>query len=288
MPRTDIHRKSELIPTDYEHVLSYNLATQEDGWPIPSFGVSCHRGKHTENGLCCIVGMKSNPNIKWAKHGSTGQCTACGTRFIYGEVWKHIPTGEHIHIGHICGRNYGLDFDRSEFDNKAEKAKRATMQELVQERNRQEKEEFLAEYPGLKEAFETDHYIIQDIKARFEQYRTITEKQVELVFKLHKQATIPQKEEKKTTAPTGKQTFKGKIVSEKVHEGYYGTTIKITVKVETPNGIWLAWGTKPKGLGREDHKGKTVELTATLSRSSDDSSFAFFKRPKGKIVELAE
>lgn len=50
---------------------------------------------------------------------------------------------------------------------------------------------FLAEHPGLETALATDHYIVRDIAARFQQWGSLSEKQVALVLKLAGEATQP-------------------------------------------------------------------------------------------------
>ncbi|NIO74892.1 MAG: hypothetical protein GTN69_03155, partial [Armatimonadetes bacterium] len=175
MKRTDPHRKGAIVPGEYEHVLHYNLATTQDNWPVPSFRVNCEldgrhkdadgkwvNGEHRPDGMCCVVGLLHIAKVKWAEHGNTGKCTACGSRFVYGEVWKHIPTGEHIHLGHICGSKYGMLVDRSAFELEAGRRAQAIATQLRREQNEKDRAEFLADHPGLAEALETDHHIVRD------------------------------------------------------------------------------------------------------------------------------
>ena len=310
--RTDIHRKGAIIPGEYSHVLSYNLATIMDGWPIPSFGVNCEldgrvttknddgsfkviNGKHSEDGTCCVVGMRA-AGIKFSEYGSAGKCTACGSHFVYGEVWKHEPTGEHVHLGHICGAKYGLMVDRSAFELEAGRRARAVATQLEKERKAEERVEFLADHPGLEEALETDHHIVADIKSRFIQWCNLSDAQIALVMKLHKEdkerSEAPQ--ESHCAAPEGKQVFQGVVVSKRAQHTQWGCSIKLTVKVTTPEGVYLVWGTCPAALlysNSEDpgaEQGDTVELKATLTRSDRDEHFAFMKRPSGKIIKKAE
>lgn len=307
--RNDPHRKGAIIPGDYHHWLSYNLSTQQDGWPIPAFGVNCeidrrttdtdgtvHNGQHDPDGRCCVIGAMGVH--KMAAHGGTGQCTACGAHFVYGEMWRHEPTGEMIHVGHICGEKYGLLVDRSAFELEAGRRAAAVATKLLKEQKAAERAEFLADYPGLEEALKADHYIVADIASRFRQYCSLSEKQVELVLKIADRINNPPPAEDHVPAPEGKQTFTGTVVSAKWQESdfsRYGGCVKITVKVATTNGTWLAWGTAPAAIldaEREDPdnelKGSTVEITATLTRSDRDQHFCFFKRPRGRVLEFAK
>ena len=307
--RTDPHRKGAIIPAEYSHVFFYNLETQQDGDPIPSFGVNCEidnrviskdedgntvvtNGKHAEDGSCCVVGLRKS-GAKLAEYGSTGKCTACGSRFIYGEVWKHEPTGEHIHVGHICAEKYGLISDRTAHELEAGRRAAVVVAKFERERKAKERAEFLSEHPGLAEALETDHNIVANIKQSFVQWCNLSEKQIALVMKLHKedkeQSEAPQ--ESHTAAPEGKRVFRGVVVSKRAKDTQWGCSIKLTVKVTTPEGVWLAWGTCPAALlysNSDDpgaEVGDTVELKATLTRSDRDDHFAFYKRPSGKIIE---
>lgn len=92
-------------------------------------------------------------------------------------------------------------------------------------------------------------------------------------------------DEAKVSAPTGtgkRVTFTGKIVSLKEKASYFGyrTTYvtKATIKMTTPEGVWLAWGTLPGALVEKARVGDTVTLTATLE-SGNEAHFCFFKRP---------
>lgn len=312
--RTDPHRVGAIVPAHYQHVLSYEQARMEDGWPVPSFGVNCeldrrtetkdedghvhvHNGKHNENGLCCVLGLLYVAKVKWASHGNTGKCSVCGAHFSRGDVWVHEPTGEHIHIGWECAEKYELLVDRSEFEMRAGNWKRAMGAYLQAKKNEKERSEFLEEHPGLAEALKTDHHIVRDIAGRFHADHALTDKQIALVMKLAYESHRPP--EPTVKAPEGKQSFRGKVVSLKSQESAYGTTIKITVKVETQDGVWLAWGTAPAAIldaacdalrdglaqGPKPLMGATVELTATLGPGRDPH-FAIMGRPRGKVLEF--
>ncbi len=108
-------------------------------------------------------------------------------------------------------------------------------------------------------------------------------------------------DETHVAAPLGKQTVRGVIVSTKTKETDYGPSYKMTVKVQTPAGSWLCWGTIPMGLFDEADKklenvegwivalrGCEVQFTATLEAGSD-AHFVFVKRPtKATILTIPE
>lgn len=303
--RNDIHRPGAIIPANYEYVFSYNGATTDGGWPVPSFGINCaldrrvvdpktfatiKNGEHDADGMCCIVGMLHIAKVKFAATGGTNQCSVCSTYYVYGDVWRHIPTGEYIHIGHNCADKYQLLADRSEYELAEGRHRAASARQLIAERNAGERREFLNANPGLEEALKTEHSIVQDIAGRFQQNRELSPKQVALVLKLAHEAKNPKAEEKKIKAPEGKQTFRGVVVSVKSVEGFRGgVDMKMVVKVTTPEGVWLAWGTAPAALLSDtvNHKGALkgteVEITATL-KPGREPHFAIMSRPRGKVV----
>lgn len=299
--RTDIHRESELIPANYEHVFSYNLSSTQDGWPVPSFGVNCEldgrhtdpetgevvNGKHSPDLNCCVVGLRIK-GVKFADHGTTGKCTACGAAFIYGDIWKHIPTGEHIHTGHICADKMGMLADRSAYELARDRIRRATITQLQREKNAEEREVFLANHPGLKDALEVDHYIVADIKSKFIQWRSLSDKQIELVFKIAKEVNNPKPEEIRVPAriTNGRQVVEGEVVSIKGYEGYYGYTTKMLVKINETDGHWLAWGTVPNAIS-DVERGDKVRFVAKLEQG-DEPHFSRFSRPsKAEIIAMS-
>ena len=144
--------------------------------------------------------------------------------------------------------------------------------------------------------------ILSDIANRLYSYGKISEKQVALALRLFDQVSNQKDEEAKVAAPEGRLEFTGKIVSVKLSQSQYGEHVRMTVKVETPEGVWLANGTLPaktydqaeaelgtvytdegcRGFSVNDiskHlRGREITLTATLTRGND-AHFAFAKRP---------
>jgi hypothetical protein len=335
--RTDAHRPGVIIPADYEAVLNYSLATSDGGWPIPAIGINCEidkrieskdaegklhveNGKHAEGGQCCVLGLMHVARVKWAPTGCIGQCSICGARYVYGDVWKHVPSGEHLHVGHDCADKYAMLMDRSAWELENGRVRQAAATAMIREQNREERAAFLAANPGLEEAFNlaaresglirahNDSLpegapdssrrfasraleILSDLAEKFARFRSLSEKQVALVLKLAHEVAHPKapEVEQHVPAPEGKVTVRGKVVSRKTYEGAYGSSLKITVKIQTPEGSWLAWGTAPRALwdvwsegetgqSRGVQAGDEVEFTATLKQGREPH-FALFKRP---------
>lgn len=297
--RTDPHRPGAIVPAEYEYVFSYNLATSQDGWPVPSLHVNCEidyqrrwkdeeghyhveNGEHSEHGDCCVVGLLHIAKVKFGGRGGTGKCSVCGAAFVYGDVWRHVPTGEYIHVGHICARKYGLLTDRSAWELEFGQRKRATARECLKAQKEEERKAFLEDHPGLEEALKRDHHILRDLAAQLQTRCCLSDKQVALAFKIKNDLDNP---EPTVDAPEGRVDFEGEIISIKRDDmGYYGPTTKITVKVQGEGGIWLAHGTCPAAILGDVVQGAKVALRATLKRGSRSSHFAFMKRPCGKIL----
>lgn len=263
MTRTDLHKPSAFVPAHYEALFAYHCSTSEDGWPVPSYRVICPEGKCGGAGLCCTVDASRLAHEEGREvFGEPGHCGSCGARFVYGQLWKHLPTGAIVHLGHDCAEKYDLMMDTSEMMLAAKRAKAAVATQIARSKNAAERLAFLDATPGLAAALEpsvTDGKpwskgleILCDLRAKFHAYRTLSEKQVALAIKLAGEIlnpAPPKPEERHVAAPTGKGIeFLGEIVSAKIQENQYGTTWKITVKVATPEGSWLAWGTAPSIL----------------------------------------
>lgn len=304
--RTDAHRPGSIVPAEYEYVMSYALSTEK----FRGFGLDCRReravfeataqdvlngrpgnlvseGTHDSGGRCCLQAMR-DAGVPWAATGSTGKCTVCGAVYLYGDVWRHEPTGEHIHVGHQCADKYRLLVDRSAWELALDRAKHAAAVELTRTAKAAERAEFLSKHEGLAADLEVDHPIVRDIASKFVQYCSLSEKQVALVRKLAHEVRNPvvRAEEKHVAAPTGRVLVQGKIVSVKTVESEWGTTRKIVVKVETPEGSWLCYGSLPSSIC-DAAKGDVAEFTATLSPGRE-SHFAFASRPsKARIVSRA-
>lgn len=268
MYRNDPHRPGAIVPANYDYVLSYSLAAKSYGMEVPSINVDR------------VVELKKSQ--RFVSTGSLSQCSVCGAHFTYGDIWRYKLTGEHLYVGYICAEKYALLADRSAWELENKRVRDALAKEIFRKQNEEQRDEFLKNHPGLKEELETDHPIIKDIASRFQQYRRLTDKQIQFVHKLVEEVKNPPPKENYVPAPEGRITFVGTVVALKVHDGYYGSVLKMTVKVKEREGVWLAWGTVPAGFDNVE-RGDEVEVTATLNKGRD-IHFALMSRPRGKIV----
>lgn len=134
----------------------------------------------------------------------------------------------------------------------------------------------------LEGALKIRNDFVQQMIGELDRRGELTERQTQALKRIEERVN-EEKNEIKIATPTGRVTFEGKIISAKWKDSGYGETLKITVKVKNENEAWLCWGTCPqKLLSTVDYEeqlvGRTVKLTAELSRGSD-KYFAFMKRP---------
>jgi hypothetical protein len=181
-------------------------------------------------------------------HGGNYSCDICGAHYNEGEAWEHIETKEIITIGHQCAMKYSLAADDAEFENEKAQAVLARKRAAAREQKASMLREIYESHPGLEDALNTKHYIVEDIKARLERWGSISEKQIELVFKLANQINNPKVEEWIAVPKVeGRQTVTGTVIAHRWDENYFGhrmvSTLKVLVKVETDAGNWKTWGT---------------------------------------------
>lgn len=289
-PRTDLHRPAAFVPGNYDHILSYELPGSEPG--DVGYGINCSRGgigisqpRHAADGLCCIFEIRARGGES-AMHGGAGNCTVCGAHFKYGDVWQHRATGVFVHLGHQCAGKYGMMCDRSAWELAHGRIEAARAAVISRRENAEAIARVYAENPGLEANLALNHYILNDLRDKLGHYHSLSEKQVALAAKIADELRNPKPEEVRVDAPIGRMVVRGIIVGVKLHESVYGDSLKMTVKVSTPGGSWLAWGTVPSDLqGHAGLKGCEVEFTGTVQQGDRDKFFGFFKRPaKSRIV----
>lgn len=299
--RTDIHRPAELVPENYREVGWYDLGTSTER---PSIHLS-HE-------------VSADDRLWVGVHGDQlHRCDHCGARLRYGAELVHIPTGGHIHVGETC---LGNRFNRSSSEFHA--LRKAAQLDRERQRLLTAWNEYKAANPVDWEALSaSENGFIKDVLRKGRQYGYLTDNQLAAIVKAYdrdveyaakkaNEAVIP-----RVPAPEGKTTITGKIVSIKEKDSDWGTVLKCTVVCSTDDGEFVVWGSLARALEGEwgctecksttsnvVHKdsctqsagfdyigqakvGDTVTFSATFTRSNDDESFAFYKRPtKASIV----
>lgn len=275
--RTDIHRKGAIIPTDYQYVMSYSLATTQDNWPVPSYNVNCvldtNHAKTTHDGNCCLIGMFNDPTKKFAKHGSTGKCTICGAAYIYGDVWQHIPSGEFIHVGHDCADKMHSQ-DRRAFEH-------GRVAFVNGQLRLARLEQFCKDNEGMELVFSVvdKNSILADMRSKVMEWGNLSEKQIAFAKKLADGILNPSPvaaEPEPLLLNDGRNHYTGSFVAFKSSEGAYGWVTKGLFIVEQDDKQAKIWMTVPSGYGDE----KNVEATITVTLSKGDKpGFYFGNRP---------
>jgi len=325
--RADPHRPSAIIPTDYTHVLSYGRIRVQmsyqaaPGCPVQTcwkeftFRQDCESKDdarfgvgHDTSGRCCVARLMATSSF--FSIGNQSHCSICGAWFKSGSIWKHKVSGEHIFVGHTCATKYRMLYDRSEWQawqkarqQERSQAAREQVWATARAKRREENPELferLAKLAAHEGSSEFAKHFATDLSARIDRWGLPSEAQLALLSKLEGEAINGQRirleraEEKHVPAPQGRIEFSGEVLSVKLHESDFGSVYKMTVKVVTPEGSWLAWLTVPSGAywnvdengggsrARNDVrelKGQKITVRATLSRSDRDEHFAFGKRP---------
>lgn len=276
--RTDLHRKGAIVPSDYEYVMSYSLATSQDGFQVPSYNVNCFLDSNhsitAHSGDCCLIGMYQDKTKSFAKHGGTGKCTICGASFVYGDVWCHIESGEYIHVGHNCADKMNspdrraFEYGRTKFV--ADQAKLARL------------EKFYELNDGMKLVFSVadKDSILADMKSKVMEWGSLTEKQIAFAKKLADAILNPvvRDEPPPLVLPEGRGSYAGKFVAMKESEGPYGYVTKGLFLTEQDGKLAKIWMTVPNGYGE-----KNTEATIAVKLVKGDKvGFYFGNRPSIK------
>jgi len=311
--RTDIHRVSQIVPGDYDSVFSFAAPSMDDiagfNWALLRASL---KNEEVEEPICQVDHLgfaivkgyrKVQPMAQIAGRffsQNPTQCDVCGVHFKYGDVWQHRATGEVITIGHDCAEKFGLLTDRADLDRyRDELCEVRALGRARHDRKKALREFVKGSSKELRVALRCKHAITLDIRGKLIRNAAkfganLTEKQQALVLKLAAQeaekATRPVEVNVPAPVVEGKRvTIIGDVVSIKTYESDFGSSEKITVKVKTEAGVWLAWGTAPSSLLCDCSeiggiKGCRVQFDAVL-KAGREPHFALFSRPtKAKVL----
>lgn len=277
-----------IVPSEFEYLDSYDLGNAED----KPFNI----GNATR-----LVEESPVENFE-----CLSKCCVCGTPFRYGDVWRHLPSGVRIVIGHRCAAKYGLMASRGQYKHMraAEVRKRERRDE--RRRVRIDMKKFLRMHRELPQQLRFDHPFVKKIRATLIRWGTLSVPQMQAVTKVIRDTETHRKADVDLGPPVpvkvGRYEIYGTIVSLKFKENEFGPVLKMLVRVV---GWYKVWGTCPDALSdaiwaqsqRDKHfEGGIIEwvrmhpvrvrFTATVTQSDDDESFGFFKRPTKAEVLL--
>jgi hypothetical protein len=231
-------------------------------------------------------------------HGSSDMCGHCGARMRYAALMVHREVKEFIFVGETCLDNR-FQLAKGEFARlrKAGKlnSQRATRAEVA--------ERTFEENPWLNEIVEhelTDGFLAslheQAREGKILSARQIEAGQAALVKAIQRKAERAIEDANAVPAPEGKVTVRGEVKSKKWQESEFGGQLKMLVLADEG---FKVWSTVPASLlgtsvlvdgdwieTLDVNVGERVEFTATLTRSSNDETFAIAKRPT-KAINLS-
>lgn len=204
-------------------------------------------------------------------------CNHCGSRMKNIIIVKDIDN-DNLHIvGSKCGDGI-QSFGKSESRLNGQTIRSAKISKGITDMRT-----ILDANVGLEDALKIKNKIIIDIRENFLKYKTLSPKQIELVFKLAEK----QKEYdvlKSDITPidfTKISNIKLEVVSTKVTETNFGKVIKVLLK--SPEFGWKLYG----NIGSDIDKGTMVEFSSNnITTSPDDKAFGFFKRGSFKVLEI--
>lgn len=139
-------------------------------------------------------------------------------------------------------------------------------------------------------AQEEPHHFLADMQRAIQRFGALTPNQTAAVKKwqagMAKREEIAKQEQEATRdAPElaeGRRTLQGEILSTKWHDGNYGMTPKMVIRLADGNKVWGTISAELENTVDDigELVGKQVSLSATVKRSDKDPHFGFFSRPK--------
>lgn len=268
-----VHNPTNFEPRDYE------VFTYLDNRPFSSFGDMPLKVEIEawQAEMSAVLGAD------WRKKAF--HCVHCGNgRVRWITAVKHIPTGEIVVFGADCTKRLGFA-DQQEF--KLAQLQARDEARKVRFQIWKKRQAFLAENPAIADALahieEPQHAVnsfAKDVLRKLDQYGSLSPRQVETVLvSLQRDneraaATKVEAVEVKGDAPTGRVEVTGTVLSTKIQEGQFGSTLKMLVKLANNSRVWVSVPRK-----ETIERGNTVRFTATFTLSKDDKSFAFGSRP---------
>jgi len=275
-----VHNPTNFEPSDYNVLDVYdNKRPEYYGQEVEAFAFEVQQWKDE---LAAAFGPD------WMK--KIHHCAHCGNgRVRWITAAHHIPTGEVVVFGTDCTVRLGFDnkwaFRLAQLQSKAEaghaRLKVWTARCAFLEAN----PEFAAAVEQAKLPAHARNGFVQDVIGKLNHYGSLSPRQVDAVIKsLARDVQFAGQKaveavEVKGPAPVGRQTVTGEVLSTKVVEGYYGSQVKMLLKLQNNSRAWM---TVPAAVVLE--KGDTVTVTATFEVSKDDASFAFGKHPKVAVA----
>jgi hypothetical protein len=226
-----------------------------------------------------------------------GHCNHCGKAIRWAVEFTHTPTDEVVVFGEICADILTLSDDRTKHEMVLLKRRVANLEKEWKYKREREANfaNFSINHPDVVEYLDLikkgENYFYDSLKWSLDKYGLLTTRQVEALrtaIKRDQERAAAKLAEPVPTHPLneGRQVLNGTILNVKVVDGYYGTEVKMLVRLEDANKVY---GTLPRNIemlgNLYEMRGKKISFSATVTRSRDDENFGYFKRPtKARIV----
>lgn len=208
--KDDFSKQYDLIPEDYEII----------GWAFPEPDCDDMGQMYTIPVLDYNEHLRdgdvSEEQDEWLRSivgTSSTCCNHCGKRMKYFAIIAHLESRELHIIGTQCASSM-LHYSQDVVDgmHKATlKARQRANRVQKKRKARANAEAFIDGVDGLRDALKTDHYIVDDIGFKLMEFGSISDKQVELVFKIQQQVEERKREQAAREAAGAARKHFGKV-----------------------------------------------------------------------------
>lgn len=313
MERTDIHRPSTIIPSDYSYV-------GIEFMKIESFG-DCST---IDAARAIIKAHMTSTGGTYSNHEHGGSCHVCGASCVYTVLFYHAKSNSYIRTGNDCAQKLDLAFDENAFKRFVEGVKGAREAQAGKKKAQAILADlglsaawdvYIAKYPDHTEscpvigqdvngddngafnactcdqitryrAFDQfEERTIRDIVGKLVKYGSVSEKASgfirSLLGKIDNRAALAAQRaaenESAAPAPTGRVIITGRVLALKTQDRptyYHGDSgVDTKVLIQDLSGFKV-WGNRFINV----EKGDLVTFTATITPSDKDTKFGFFAR----------
>jgi hypothetical protein len=222
-------------------------------------------------------------------------CVHCGNGNVrWITAVSHTPTGEVVVFGSDCTERLGFanrqDWKLAQLKAKAEAGHARLKVWKMRTAYLEQHPEIVTAIEDAKKPEHQQNRFVADVLSKLNIYGYLTDNQAGAVVKsLAKDLDIAARKaaeatEVKGDAPEGRAVVTGEVLTVREQESDFGLVVKMLMKLQNNSRVWL---TVPAGHGID--KGQTITVRATFTRSKDDRSFGFGKRPTflGLVVAAA-
>jgi hypothetical protein len=280
--RTDIHRPSEIKPSDYDFIALHYI-----GPDVDEIGFTASMIVQRD----IVDAHQKLTNATWSNHAHGGTCHCCGATALHLCVFYHRDTNQYIVTGIDCA-----DQIADGLAPKMRKFREGVKQEREYAAGKTRRALEL-EKRGLSHALDSKNGIVYDILEKLRRYGSLSEAQWRFVQNLLVQdveaaARQKQQDEERAAAKDipdtlfkDRQTVRMTVVGMKKPDldAMYPSW-KLILKHDDG---WLLMGSRPATLD-DVERGDVVEFAARFNRGKD-SKFGFYSRPtKASVVTAGE